>query len=728
VGGRHIVRPIGFFIQAFLSAPALCPTRLTIQPVSQQQNESYTWDRTLAYNIQLPNQIIIGATRAMSLFSRSAKRSRSEIPASTVSFPPVLKERAYDERYSKWIQNHRWNNRTEKWCLQQIEKFKDRPTVGILMECYNPREDFLRESLASIFQQIYPFHELSIVDRGSENSAIRKILEEVSADPRTKISFQRGEQRDVEAIAKIMKRASAEWILLMDAEDVLEPNALYNMVASLQNTVEIDFVFSDSDLLDEEGVRIDPQFKPVWAVGAHYPLGYYQHPVLLHDRLVKKLSGHEKISLLMLDGTLLDDASNHSRYVVQASGMLYHGRKRGRKNETPPEPVDNVLINENYVVEDGKILINTLLRARSEPKTPLRILWALDSLDQEDGPIAWFHLARYLAKESGHQFSVASLKDGPLRADYAKFTTNVQIVTEQDTISTENFDVVFVSCLEKAWFPQKLEHLQIPTLWQLSPAVTSDRSAIQNTFHYPATVLFLSPETANSYADVDTRKVSRVLPTGVDLVDLKTFKQRNSPFEWREKMGISNSAVVFSISGPTIPRKGQKAFVQAAIELLKRNVDIELQFLIAGERPGEYLNEIKTLIQSSGFEKNFHLIPETNDVFQYYPIYLISDVCVSCSTQEIFPQMLLEAMTMKKAVVALNVSGNSTVVEEEENGYLVEPGNEEQLADALDSLANKPELRDFFGRRSLEIIYEKFHYRKIATRFEDLLRETIVHE
>ena len=667
----------------------------------------------------------------MPLFSRLAKRSGKETSSSPVSFPPLRKEKAYDERYTKWIQNHRWNQRTEQWCKRQLEKFSDRPTVGILMECYNPREDFLRESLASIFQQVYPFHELSIVDRGSENPAVRKTLEALSADPRTKISLQRGEKRDVEAIAKIMKRASAEWILLMDAEDVLEPNALYNMVASLQNTVEIDFVFSDSDLLDDKGVRIAPQFKPVWAVGAHYPLGYYQHPVLLHERLVKKLSGHENTSLLMLDGTLLDDASNHSRYVVQAPGILYHGRQCGRKNETTPEPVDNVLINENLVVEDGKILINTLLRARSEPKTPLRILWALDSLDQDDGPIVWFHLARYLSKESGHKFSVVSLKDGPMRAPYEKFA-GVQIPADPDAISKlhseENFDVAFVGCLENAWFPESLERLEIPTLWKLSSAVTSDRTTIQKIFHYPATVLFLNSESAAPYTDIDRRHVSRVLPTGVDLVDLKTFKQRNSPFDWRAKIGISNSAVVFSICGPTIPRKGQKLFAQAGIEVLKLNPDAELQFLIAGERPGEYLNEIKTLIQSSGFEKNFHFIPESNDVFQYYPIYLISDVCVSCSSQEIFPQTLLEAMAMKKAVVGTRVSGNSAVVEDEENGYLVDAGNEAQLVEALGSLVNKPELRDFFGRRSLEIIYEKFHFRKIATRLEDLLRETIVYE
>ena len=41
---------------------------------------------------------------------------------------------------------------------------------------------------------------------------------------------------------------------------------------------------------------------------------------------------------------------------------------------------------------------------------------------------------------------------------------------------------------------------------------------------------------------------------------------------------------------------------------------------------------------------------------------------------------------------------------------------------------NKTDFLDFFARRSLEIVYEKFQFRKIATRLEELLRESIVYE
>lgn len=283
--------------------------------------------------------------------------------------------------------------------------------------------------------------------------------------------------------------------------------------------------------------------------------------------------------------------------------------------------------------------------------------------------------------------------------------------------------------MENLWFPEVVKQLGIPSLWQLYPGAASETVEIlRKKFEYPATIIFLNSEIASRFHNLDARKISRILPTGVDLADIKIFKQRNSPFDWRTKFEISNSAIVFSVCGATMPRKGQKTFVQAAIETLKKNSEKELQFLIAGAKPGGYLNEIKALIDQSAFAHHFRLIPETNDVTQYYSVHLISDVNVSCSMEEVFALSILEAMCMKKPILATRVFSSNEIVEEDENGYLTQPGDVAELADRIDFLANTTEVRDFFGRRSLEIIYEKFQFRKIAARLEDLLRESIVYE
>jgi len=367
----------------------------------------------------------------------------------------------------------------------------------------------------------------------------------------------------------------------------------------------------------------------------------------------------------------------------------------------------------------------------SEPRTPLRILWCIDSLDQEDGEMVWFHYLRYLAAESKHQFQVVALKDGSMKAIYEKVcpVTIAPPETELTGLITrlhleQSFDVAFVSSVENVWFPKVLKTLSIPTLWQLYPG-SADTTQIAEGFQYPATILFLNRAIADQYKQSDLRDVSRILPTGVDLADIKLFRQRNSPVDLRVKFGITKTSTVITIAGPTIPRKGQKEFISAALEVLNSRPDMELDFYVVGERPGTYLIDLRQLIEQSGKAQRFHLIPEAQDAFQYYPFLWMSDICVSCSTEETFPLTVLEAMAFKKAVIANNVFSTNEVVEHEENGFLI-TGHQE-LVQAMLEMIDHADLRDAFARRSLEIVYEKYQFKKIATRLEDLLRETVVY-
>lgn len=666
------------------------------------------------------------------MLSRFLKKARKDESLKAV-YPPVLKEktRADDPAYTVWVQNNRWTRRNQIWSLRQIERFEYRPTISILIQSSNPKESFLQESLSSIFNQVYPFHELFIVDRGSVNSEIKKRIEEAEADPRVKISFQKGTTRDTEAIARIMKRVTSEWLLLMGAEDILAPNALFNMVAVLQTNLEADFVYSDSDLIDNEGLRFDPQFKPIWAVGAHYPLGYYQHPVLLNDRLVAKLKGYERISALMEEGTLLDEASNHSRWVAQAPGILYHARARGLKNEIPPKPVFNVFLNENLHFEEDQILINQEIRSRAEPSVPLNLLWIVDSLDLEDCPIFLWNLAKYLSERSGHQFITLATKDGPLRKLYERFGPIHVMLPEDPGLSNWvmtthrqfSFDVAFVSSLQNLWLNETLGRVQLPEV-----AMLERNSNLNEGLQAAATVTLPWREENLDLRGSDGRRILRILHPGIAMEDIKLYKQQTSPLDVRTQFRIPKSATVVSIIGPTTEPKGQTIFVQAAIELLRRNPQLEIHFFLVGERPGDYLDAIKELISKSDFEKSFHLVPEAENPSRNYPYHWISDICVSCSNEEIFPISILESMAFKKAVIATRISNVVEVVEHEGNGYLIDPGNVAELTNRIEELAVKKDLAEAFGRRSLEIVMERFTLQKTAKALENYLRETIVYE
>lgn len=645
----------------------------------------------------------------MPLFSKKAT-----IAASTLSFPLVTKDKVKDdERYAQWAANHRWTPRMERWYREQLEKLSYRPTIGVLMQCINPKEEFLQESLCSVFNQVYPFSELSIIDRGSTDPKIRKMLEKVEEDPRVKVLYQKGTDRDITLIAKIMKKTAAEYLLLFGAEDVLEPYSLFNMVAAMQEMREVDFVYSDSDLIDEQGLRFEPQFKPQWAVGAHYPLGYYQHPVLIHERVIVKMQGPERVSMYMENGELLDQASNHSKQAVQAPGVLYHARRRGLKNEVPPKPEYSVLMNENLMKLGDQIVIDSELRAMAEPRVPLRIAWWLDSLEREERAEMLFVMARYLEKTTRHKFTVLCSSEGALKKAYQQIATVEIVQTPADRLQRlhqeQRFDAAFLSIPDAGAMK-----LQLPQVW----APDFRNEVIPNT-KTPSTIVFPTEHAVNQFG---ASNVTRLLTPCVDLDEIKLYKQKTSPILLREQMKIEKSSTVFS----TFDGSTRKAFIDAALLLQQNNPDSPMDFFILGIRTEEDGDEIRKLITGSPAAKRFHLIYEGADRTAAYPNLWISNIFISTVEKAAYPLGILESMAFKKPVVSVQAPGVAEVMEEDNNGFLVEKGDIAALADKMQTLMKDIPLQDDFGRRSLEIIMEKFHVKKVATRLENLLRESIV--
>jgi starch synthase len=82
----------------------------------------------------------------------------------------------------------------------------------------------------------------------------------------------------------------------------------------------------------------------------------------------------------------------------------------------------------------------------------------------------------------------------------------------------------------------------------------------------------------------------------------------------------------------------------------------------------------------------------------------------------------LEAMACETAVVASRVGGIPEVVAERETGFLVEPGNADELAAPVNELLADPELAARFGKAGRKRAVEHFSWRAIAERTADLYR------
>jgi glycosyltransferase involved in cell wall biosynthesis len=99
------------------------------------------------------------------------------------------------------------------------------------------------------------------------------------------------------------------------------------------------------------------------------------------------------------------------------------------------------------------------------------------------------------------------------------------------------------------------------------------------------------------------------------------------------------------------------------------------------------------------------------------------DLLALPSRAENLPIVVLEAMAGALPIVATRVGGVDELVLDGENGYLVEPEDATSLAAAIERIASDSGLRDRLGRRSAQLVSERFDARRAAERLVALYEE-----
>ena len=126
------------------------------------------------------------------------------------------------------------------------------PLVSIVTPSYN-QEDFLEETMLSVFSQTYPNVEYILVDGGSTDGSrdiIQKYTEHLAwwvCEP---------DQGQTDAINKGFAHASGEIFAWLNADDLYQPYAIDEAVAFLESHSEIGMVYGDALLIDKEGEHI----------------------------------------------------------------------------------------------------------------------------------------------------------------------------------------------------------------------------------------------------------------------------------------------------------------------------------------------------------------------------------------------------------------------------------------------------------------------------------------
>ncbi|MFA5813646.1 MAG: glycosyltransferase family 4 protein [Patescibacteria group bacterium] len=174
---------------------------------------------------------------------------------------------------------------------------------------------------------------------------------------------------------------------------------------------------------------------------------------------------------------------------------------------------------------------------------------------------------------------------------------------------------------------------------------------------------------------VDVKKIS-VIYNSVDFVD---FNESDGRIK-RERLGFTDEDKIVATAGRLVPWKGVDGLIGAAARLKNENKLSNLKLLIIGD--GHDRGRLEELVKARGMENEVKFVGRAplEKVFQYYNL---ADVFVLNSQYEGLSHILLEALSLGKPIVASNCGGNPEVIENEQNGLLIEYNNVDQLAAAI---------------------------------------------
>ncbi|MEI6847886.1 MAG: glycosyltransferase [Chlorobiaceae bacterium] len=200
-----------------------------------------------------------------------------------------------------------------------------------------------------------------------------------------------------------------------------------------------------------------------------------------------------------------------------------------------------------------------------------------------------------------------------------------------------------------------------------------------------------------------------VIYNGVEIPEQVT------PYNFSER--FPGKKIIYS-AGRLSEQKGFTFLIEAA-SLLKKTRD-DLVFAVSGE--GKLENELKKLVSSKGLDHAFIFLGFTKDIFPYLKG---CDLFVLASLFEGMPNVVMEAMAMKKPVIATDVNGARELIIDSKTGLIVPPKSPQAIADAITALIDNSDLLQKFGEAGYDRVNREFTMKAMVNNLELFLQQKL---
>ena len=241
---------------------------------------------------------------------------------------------------------------------EEVKKLEYNPKISMVIPVYNVSRELLSDCLDSILNQSYTNFEICLADDKSTNKeTIDTLKEYMKKDKRVKVVFRKENGHISKATNSAIEIATGEFLGLMDNDDTLDQDALYEVVKLLNKDKTLDMIYTDEDKLDMKGKRRDPHFKTDFSPDTLLSSNYICHFCVLRKKIVDEIGGFRVGYEGSQDHDLFLRFTEVSDRVGHIPKVLYHWRMI-------PGSTAATIDSKSYALERGKKCVEDALKRR----------------------------------------------------------------------------------------------------------------------------------------------------------------------------------------------------------------------------------------------------------------------------------------------------------------------------------------------------------------------------
>lgn len=252
---------------------------------------------------------------------------------------------AFAERLGRWLRGERRYYRPLEWLAYQkyaqsaklsptelaaqrqaALAWSYQPTFGILTPLYNVPLPIFQQTAAAVTAQSYPNWRWYVADASTDSQLSAYLQQLAAAEPRLcaiRLDQNRGIAANTNAA---LQSATEEFLVLLDHDDLLASEALFEVARFLQTQPQADLIYSDSDKVNAKGRHFEPFFKPDWSPELLLCVNYLAHLSVLRREVALQVGQFDPALDGAQDWDYFLRLSEQTQRIHHIPKVLYHWR------------------------------------------------------------------------------------------------------------------------------------------------------------------------------------------------------------------------------------------------------------------------------------------------------------------------------------------------------------------------------------------------------------------